>query len=111
MTVKDKKIFGKGTCYGKGPLLSWLHAIQAYRESGVELPVNIKFIVDSLHENEHAGLERILYVKQPTLLSDIDFVVVNESEWLGLKMPCISYGTIGKFFFLTFCGFVWRSVG
>lgn len=28
-----------------GPVLGWLHAIQAFKANGIDLPVNFKFVV------------------------------------------------------------------
>lgn len=93
---ENKCLYGKGVAYGKGSLVCWLHAILIYKERGLELPVNVKFIVESMHESNNAGLEKFLNSKKSNFLNDISYVVLNESEWLGTKIPCIVYGTIGK---------------
>lgn len=96
LVEKDKTLFGKGVTYGKGSLLCWFHAIQTYRHFKRPLPIKIKFIVESMHERNHAGLEAFLHTKKRGFLATVDYIVVNESEWLGTRMPCLSYGTVGK---------------
>lgn len=39
---KNGKLYGRGTAKMKGPLLSFLHAIDCYKELGLNLPINIK---------------------------------------------------------------------
>lgn len=38
----EDKLVGRGASDNKGPTLGWLHAIEAYQQCDIELPVNIK---------------------------------------------------------------------
>ena len=42
---KDDKLYGRGSTDDKGPVLCWLHALQAYQALGEDIPVNVKVIV------------------------------------------------------------------
>lgn len=42
LTEKDGKLFGRGSTDDKGPVLCWLHALQAYKATGIDIPVNLK---------------------------------------------------------------------
>lgn len=42
LTEKNGKLYGRGSSDDKGPVLGWLHAIQAFKANNVELPVNLK---------------------------------------------------------------------
>lgn len=42
LTVKNGKLYGRGSSDDKGPVLGWLHAIQAFKDNNTELPVNLK---------------------------------------------------------------------
>lgn len=95
ITQKGGELFGRGACKGKAPLLSWFHAIEAFLMQKVPLPVNLKFIIEGMSEMNCFGLEDFLYTQRITFLKNIDFVCVNESEWLNSTIPCISYGTCG----------------
>lgn len=92
---KGGVLYGRGTCKGKMPLLSWFHAIEAYLMQKVPLPINVKFIIEGMSEMNCFGLEDFLYTQRITFLKGIDFVHCNESEWLNTTIPCISYGTCG----------------
>ena len=43
LTRVDGKLYGRGSTDDKGPVLGWLHALQAYKALGIDVPVNIKF--------------------------------------------------------------------
>lgn len=95
VTEKDGRLYGRGTCKGKTPLLSWFHCIEAFLNERIPLPVNVKFIIEAMSEMNCFGLEDFLYTQRLTFLRNIDFICVNESEWLNQKIPCISYAACG----------------
>lgn len=39
---KDDKLYGRGSTDDKGPVLCWIHALQAYKAIGADIPVNLK---------------------------------------------------------------------
>ena len=43
LTRVGDKLYGRGSTDDKGPVIGWLHAIQAYKTLGIDLPVNLKF--------------------------------------------------------------------
>lgn len=92
---KNGRLYGRGTCKGKTPLLSWFHCIEAFLNEGIPLPVNVKFIIEAMSEMNCFGLEDFLYTQRLTFLRNIDFICINESEWLNQKIPCISYAACG----------------
>jgi acetylornithine deacetylase/succinyl-diaminopimelate desuccinylase-like protein len=46
LTDVDGKLYGRGSSDDKGPVLGWLWAIEASRELGYELPVNITMVFE-----------------------------------------------------------------
>ena len=42
LTEKNGKLYGRGSSDDKGPVLGWLHAIQAFQANNIDLPVNLK---------------------------------------------------------------------
>lgn len=42
LVEKDEKLYGRGSTDDKGPVLCWIHALQGFRATGQEIPVNIK---------------------------------------------------------------------
>lgn len=55
LTEKNGKLYGRGATDDKGPVLGWLHAIQAYKAKGVELPINFKFVFEGMEESGSEG--------------------------------------------------------
>lgn len=42
MTERDGKLFGRGTTDDKGPVIGWIHALEAFKATDHEIPVNVK---------------------------------------------------------------------
>lgn len=92
LTEKNKKLYGRGSTDDKGPVLSWLNVIEAYQKLNEPFPVNVKFVLESMEEYGSDGLEDLLKSLKHTFLSDVDFVVISDSYWLGKEKPCLQYG-------------------
>ena len=45
LTERDGKLFGRGSTDDKGPVLGWIHAIEAFQQTGQDLPVNMKVYI------------------------------------------------------------------
>ncbi|KAJ8985156.1 hypothetical protein NQ317_012808 [Molorchus minor] len=60
LTERGDKLYGRGSSDDKGPVLGWLHAIEAFQEVNVEVPVNIKFVFEGMEESGSVGLEELL---------------------------------------------------
>lgn len=42
LVIKDGKMYGRGSTDDKGPAISWLHVVEAFKNTNSELPVNLK---------------------------------------------------------------------
>lgn len=42
LVERNGKLFGRGSTDDKGPVLCWIHALQAYKAIGIDIPVNLK---------------------------------------------------------------------
>jgi nonspecific dipeptidase len=45
LTEVNGKLYGRGSTDDKGPVLGWIHAIEAFQQTGQDLPVNLKVII------------------------------------------------------------------
>lgn len=99
LTEKDGKLFGRGASDDKGPVLGWIHAIEAYQAIGEPLPVNLKFVFEGMEESGSEGLDELLFKRQNDFLSGVDFVCISDNYWLGTTKPCITYGLRGICYF------------
>ena len=92
LTKKNGKLFGRGSTDDKGPVISWLNVIEAYQKLNESFPVNVKFVLESMEECGSEGLEDLLKLLKNTFLSDVDYIVISDSYWLGKEIPCLQYG-------------------
>ncbi|XP_065074997.1 uncharacterized protein LOC135698791 [Ochlerotatus camptorhynchus] len=92
LTEKDGKLYGWGACDDKGPVLGWIHVIEAYQAIGEPLPVNLKFVFEGMDESGRKGLDALLFKRQNDFLFNVDFVCISNNYWLGTTKPCITYG-------------------
>ncbi|XP_008184491.1 cytosolic non-specific dipeptidase [Acyrthosiphon pisum] len=95
LTERNNKLYGRGSTDDKGPVLGWLHAIEAYQNTGTDLPVNLKFVFEGMEESGSIGLDELLIKKKNTFFNDVDFVCISDSYWLGTEKPCLTYGLRG----------------
>lgn len=51
LTERDGKLFGRGSTDDKGPVLCWIHALQAYKAIGIDIPVNLKVLTNMIFKD------------------------------------------------------------
>ncbi len=92
-TVRDGKLFGRGTCDNKGQHMAHAKAVESYLRSEGSLPCSVKFIVEGEEEIGGPSLPAIIH-SHAALLS-CDAVMVSDGALLTLKQPNIEYGLRG----------------
>lgn len=50
LTEKNGKLYGRGSTDDKGPVLCWIHALEAYKANGIDIPVNIKVFSNAIKD-------------------------------------------------------------
>ncbi len=50
LTIRNQRMYARGVADNKGNTLSRIWAVRAFMETGVDLPVNIKFVVEGEEE-------------------------------------------------------------
>ncbi|XP_011501395.1 PREDICTED: cytosolic non-specific dipeptidase [Ceratosolen solmsi marchali] len=96
---KDNKLYGRGSTDDKGPVLCWLHTLQAYQALGEDIPVNVKFVFEGMEESGSEGLDQLLWSRKNSFLEGVDYVCISDNYWLGTTKPCITYGLRGICYF------------
>lgn len=105
LTERNEKLYGRGSSDDKGPVLCWIHAINAFKAIGEDLPVNLKFVFEGMEECGSEGLEDILHSEKDKFLASVDYVCISDNYWLGTTKPCITYGLRGiSYFFVEVVG-------
>jgi len=100
LTEKDGKLYGRGATDDKGPVLGWLHAIEAYQATNTPLPVNLKFCFEGMEESGSEGLDDLLHsMKGTDFLNKVDYACISDNYWLGSDKPCLTYGLRGLSYF------------
>lgn len=99
LTQKDGKLYGRGSTDDKGPVLCWIHAIEAFQKLSIPIPVNIKFVFEGMEESGSEGLDDLLFARKDEFLAGTDYVCISDNYWLGKEKPCITYGLRGICYF------------
>ncbi|CAG2116484.1 unnamed protein product, partial [Medioppia subpectinata] len=99
LTEKDGKLYGRGSTDDKGPVLGWLHVIQAFHKLKIEIPVNFKFVFEGMEESGSEGLDEVIIAEAKGFLKNVDFVCISDNYWLGTSKPCLTYGLRGLAYF------------
>ncbi|XP_064539524.1 cytosolic non-specific dipeptidase-like [Drosophila montana] len=98
MILKDGLVYGRGVTSGKGMLVGWIHAIECWLQVHEDLPINVKFIVDMLHEVGSTGLQDYVRARSDFFV-DIDYMVFDVNSWLNNDRPVISCSLTGWAYF------------
>ncbi|KAG7469952.1 hypothetical protein MATL_G00134320 [Megalops atlanticus] len=98
LTEVNGNLYGRGATDNKGPVLAWLHAVEAYQATKQELPVNLKFIIEGMEETGSDGLEELTRQRNESFFSDVDYIVISDNVWVS-RRPALTYGTRGSTYF------------
>ncbi|PGH20113.1 hypothetical protein AJ80_03681 [Polytolypa hystricis UAMH7299] len=95
-----KSYFGRGSTDDKGPVVSWLNVIEAHKNAGVTIPVNLRFLFEGMEESGSTGLpEFIKSADGKKLFTNVDAACISDNYWLGTTKPCLTYGLRGIVYF------------
>ena len=98
LTIDGKnRMYGRGSTDDKGPVLGWLNAIQAHKEAGIELPVNLLMCFEGMEEYGSEGLDEFIEkeAKPGGFFEKADACCISDNYWLGTEKPCLTYGLRG----------------
>src|SRR5271170_5557621 len=92
-TVRDGKLFGRGTADDKGQVHIHLKALEALRQAHDKIPLNIKVMVEG--EEEVGSVNLWDFVRQNREKLKSDALVVSDTAMLAKDVPSITYGLRG----------------
>ncbi|XP_066572172.1 cytosolic non-specific dipeptidase [Amia ocellicauda] len=98
LTDINGNLHGRGASDNKAPVLAWIHAVEAYQALNIELPVNVKYIIEGMEETGSNGLDAMVSQRKDTFFSDIDYIIISDCGWLS-RRPALTYGTRGNCYF------------
>ncbi|MBU0741916.1 dipeptidase [bacterium] len=91
--LADDIIYARGACDDKGQLFTHVKALEAYVAQGVELPVNVKFIIEG--EEECGGPAVYRYTEENADKLACDAVVISDTSLYNAETPAICYSLKG----------------
>lgn len=97
-TVRDGRLYGRGTVDDKGQV--WIHvkAIESFLRGGPgKLPINLKLIVEGEEEVGSVHLEDVL--REHADLLRADYVCVSDTAMFGRGIPSLCVGLRGLAYF------------
>ncbi len=91
--VRNGNIYARGATDDKGQVLTHIQSVTRWLETGIPLPIQIKFLIEGEEEVGSEGLEKIL----PSLAKKLacDCVVVSDNSQYADGQPAITYGIRG----------------
>lgn len=96
-SVRNGRIFGRGTADDKGQVHMHLKALESWMTVHRGLPVNVKFILEGEEEVGSENLEDFLESHQDLLASDL--ALISDTPMFKKGMPSICYGLRGLAYF------------
>lgn len=92
-TVRDGKIYARGASDDKGQSFTHLKALESYRQSDGDFPVNIKFIYEG--EEEIGSPNLVPFITEHKELLECDMVLISDTAMFAEDTPSITYGLRG----------------
>ncbi|XP_039190329.1 beta-Ala-His dipeptidase isoform X1 [Crotalus tigris] len=96
LTEIDGNLYGRGATDNKGPVLAWINAVSTFKALNIDLPVNIKFLIEGMEEAGSIGLEKLVGKENEKFFSSVDYIVISDNTWLARTKPALTYGARGN---------------
>jgi acetylornithine deacetylase/succinyl-diaminopimelate desuccinylase-like protein len=93
-TVRDGRLFGRGSTDDKGQLMLHLKAVEALLRTEGGLPINLKFIFEGEEESGSVHLDEFLASQRELLTADL--ALISDTPMFAPGMPSICYGLRGN---------------
>lgn len=92
-TVKDGRVYARGSSDDKGQSFTHVKAVAAYLQTETDLPVNVKFIFEG--EEEIGSPNLIPFIEENKDLLSCDMVLISDTAMFAEDQPSITYGLRG----------------
>jgi acetylornithine deacetylase/succinyl-diaminopimelate desuccinylase-like protein len=91
--IKNGRVFARGAVDNKGQHLAHLNAVEAYLQTGTELPCDLTFVIEGEEEVGSKSLGGFLRKNLGELRCDA--VVISDNGLPDLKLPALTYALRG----------------
>lgn len=92
-TVRGGDIYARGASDDKGQAYTHVKALEAWLQSGQEIPVNVKILLEG--EEEIGSPNLVPFLKENKELLKCDMVLISDTSMFAKDMPSITYGLRG----------------
>ncbi len=92
-TIRGRSLFGRGASDNKGQNLAHLKAVEAYFQTGTELPCDLTFVIEGEEEVGSKSLAGFLQKNRAELKCDA--VVISDTGIPSRKHPALTYALRG----------------
>lgn len=96
-TVRDGKLYARGSADDKGQFYAHIKAIEAHRKTRGTLPINLKVLIEGEEEVGSVHLADFLRAHAERLSAD--FVLISDTHMFAPGVPSITYGLRGLTYF------------
>jgi acetylornithine deacetylase/succinyl-diaminopimelate desuccinylase-like protein len=95
--VRNGELYARGAADDKGQVFIHFKAAEAYIESGGQLPLNIKYLIEGEEEIGSPHLDSFIESHRDLLMADV--VMVSDTTMFARGVPSICYGLRGLVYF------------
>jgi len=91
--IEAGRLYARGACDNKGQHLAHLNAVEAYLQTGTELPCDLTFVIEGEEEVGSRSLGAFLKANRRELMCDA--IVISDNGIPSLKLPALTYALRG----------------
>jgi len=92
-TVRNGDIYARGASDDKGQSFTHIKAVESYKKTGTDFPVNVKFIYEG--EEEVGSTHLVPFIKEQREMLECDMVLISDTAMFAEDTPSITYGLRG----------------
>lgn len=93
-TIRDKKIYARGSADDKGQMFMYVKALESLVATNT-LPVNVKYIIEGEEEIGSEQLEKFIEQEEGKSLLKADVLVLSDTAMFSVDQPTIDTGLRG----------------
>lgn len=91
--IQGTSLFGRGASDNKGQNMAHLNAVEAYLQTGTELPCDLTFVIEGEEEVGSKSLASFLQARRKELACDA--IIVSDTGMPDKKHPALTYALRG----------------
>ncbi|XP_017847908.1 cytosolic non-specific dipeptidase-like [Drosophila busckii] len=98
LTKEQNMLYGKGVATSKGPLMCWLQAAASWRAETNDLPINLRFVIETNYHNNSRGLRELIAGREK-FFKPVDLLIFHNNNWINERVPLLTTNLNGFIYF------------